>query len=152
MPQHSKGSWDAFLTKQKSEVEGIRKKAMIAYRRQQSAAPAGTGSQADEKSASNTEPPSSPESPPPPEVQGEGLSNEITLEELKSSREFRAITEFLGSGGADGRTDDEVWPILSDLVSRVFQCSTSLLMLSTAAPLLFCARMDQLLGDLRGAY
>ena len=52
--------------------------------------------------------------------QEEPVSKEITLEDLHASREFKAITEFLGSGGADGITDEQVWPILSQKVRACF--------------------------------
>ncbi len=47
---------------------------------------------------------------------------EIALEDIQASREFQAITDFLGNGGADGRTDDEVWPILAETVSCLLAC------------------------------
>ncbi|KAI0961659.1 hypothetical protein AcV7_000704 [Taiwanofungus camphoratus] len=96
MPHHSTASWNSFVGRQRGDIENCRKKAFIALRK------AARDSVPQEL---NFLPASTPNRAP-------GPSNS---QSPVSKSDFQVITEFLADGGADNRTDDEVWATLADL-------------------------------------
>lgn len=100
MPHHSTASWNSFVGRQRGDIENCRKKAFIALRK------AARDSVPQEL---NFLPASTPNRAP-------GPSNS---QSPVSKSDFQVITEFLADGGADNRTDDEVWATLADLVGTI---------------------------------
>lgn len=102
MPQHPISSWNLQTSKKKDLLNGIRRQIAADLEAA--------------KKASTKEPPVAPKPEPEPETPAAAPVNTITLEDLKATREFIAITDFLGNGGADGIADDDVWPVLHEKV------------------------------------
>ncbi|EMD42123.1 hypothetical protein CERSUDRAFT_110666 [Gelatoporia subvermispora B] len=97
MPHHSLASWNAFMGHKKIEMEAARKKAMIAWRK-------AIQEQRRAQQASDME--SSRETP----VQSMDISSRTpSTPALPRKTDFELLAEFLAGGGADTRSDDEVW-------------------------------------------
>ncbi|OCH96080.1 hypothetical protein OBBRIDRAFT_361688 [Obba rivulosa] len=104
MPHHSTPSWNAFIGHKKLDIEAARKKALIAWRKaiydQQRSQQAQSSSMAEPRRTStrSVDPPSRP----PSAI-------------LPRKSDFDLLTEFLAGGGADSRTDEEVWEEMARL-------------------------------------
>lgn len=115
-PHHPAGSWLSYTGKQKEQIDNLRKKAQIARRIANgvtASAPTpslqdSSPSQATAAKAAKATMAASPESvlPTPP------TSDKSA--DLRKLREFNDIVKFLADGGANDRTDDEVWIVLSN--------------------------------------
>ncbi|KZT02632.1 uncharacterized protein LAESUDRAFT_762531 [Laetiporus sulphureus 93-53] len=93
MPQHSLGSWQTWMIKKNAEIDEWRKRGFVAQRK---------ASHVNEKQSST---------PPSTDVVANASPSATSRMQMQKAihGEFEVMTEFLARGGADNRSDDEVW-------------------------------------------
>jgi len=95
LPHHTLKSWRSFAGKRTSDIDKWRRKAYISRRKAPSRKTPQRGS---------------PQSSPIPDEANTSSDAAWTTVDRK---DFQIITEFLSKGGADDRTDEEVWQVLA---------------------------------------
>ncbi|CCL99016.1 uncharacterized protein FIBRA_01025 [Fibroporia radiculosa] len=111
MPHHPGSSWRSWLGKQTVEVDKWRKKAYIARRKaDHDSIPTGSQLGQPEDSSSAQACASSP------------VSSSLIASPVENSygEDFQTITNFLAGGGADDRTDEEVWEVLAQQAGLIY--------------------------------
>ncbi|KAL4242149.1 DNA-binding protein RAP1 [Abortiporus biennis] len=122
MPQHTFLSWSAQLGKWKDRVEEMRKKIMITLRKESRSTHGSTPSNIANNAVNQetrNEPSGSrvslPVESPAAHSASEAPSDVGRNPDIRQTKEFQAITQFLAGGGADDKTDEEAYNNLSAL-------------------------------------
>jgi len=120
MPHHSTASWGSIMSRGKDQLELLRKKTAIASRKsQQNDQGQAPGKQATNGNYHTSQPrepsvstnPSTAQASPAPPTPPPQENGQVAIDEEADDH----ITQFLGSGGADGKSDEEAWETLSAL-------------------------------------
>ncbi|OBZ79371.1 hypothetical protein A0H81_01035 [Grifola frondosa] len=99
MPHHTVKSWTAFAQKQKDQIDTAKKKAHIARRKA-----------AESRRQQSSSQPSISSVPSAGSSEGPSLKQAVSPVD-----EFKTMTEFFASGGADQISDHEVWVTLAEV-------------------------------------
>jgi len=112
VPHHTPKSWASYTSRQRDYIEEQRKKAQIA-RRKTALVPPGPGHTSTQNGDIGTAPIPPPDIPLEPTLPTPPASNPGI--HPHGTREFNAITSFLAAGGADNRSDEEVWSTMAEI-------------------------------------